>query len=333
MTGKSATRIISLALILVLVGWLPAESYAVGGNTDGEAALRGMVTVDVTDDVISGADTGAFASELVIEGDPIFYTTLSDYKDDEDNPGYDDTGLEDNTDNEYNPPDAVDDCELEVYAKIIGDEITIYSVDIEWGDMKFVYDAGGRTWDPSTHTYIGGTGEAGWLIDNATQGGGEATEWYLEQGNNAITVTNHSNRAIDAAFHYDMLSVTAFNDMYFTAITGDATVFNAESSTPNAVAGGFYADEEDAKSGALVLNDINSDARFNTLPHGKISLPTAEGRAVESVDVIGTVYFAFSGTPDAGRSRIMPDFRKIGSISVIITPNDDPGLNTPGTDF
>jgi hypothetical protein len=191
--------------------------------------------------------------------------------------------------------------------------------------MRFVFDAGSRAWNPDTHTYTH-NGDGVWLIDN----GGEepATEWYLTNGNNEITVTNHSNGAIDAEFSYVMLTGATFD----VSLAGDATAFNAEGTDKNAVAGGFYASEDNAQAGALALLDPIASADFNTLTDSKISLPTAEGRAVDSDAVTASVFFAFSGTPDAGRGSALPEFRRVGAITVTISPNSDVELNTAGTE-
>jgi len=217
----------------------------------------------------------------------------------------------------------------DVRAKIIGERVTMYVVDIEWGELKFVYDAAGNTWDPDTHTYIDGTGEPSWLVNNAAKNNGTATEWYLEKGgsvigNNEIIVTNHSNGAVDADFNYSMHTGAAVS----ASIAGDATAFNADSVVTHAVAGGFYASEGDAQAGALLFKD---SVGFNTLPNGRISLPTAEGRPVNSIELRNSVYFAFSGKPDAGRMVVLPEFKTVGSITVSISPNYDPVLNTPGS--
>lgn len=62
---------------------------------------------------------------------------------------------------------------------------TIYSVDITWGDMKFTYtDESEGTWNPNTHSFDNKKGAA-WSSDS-----------------NKITVTNHSNKSIEATFAY-----------------------------------------------------------------------------------------------------------------------------------
>lgn len=64
---------------------------------------------------------------------------------------------------------------------------TVYSVDIAWGDMAFTYTAAAGTWDPAKHAYTGAKGGA-WAVD--------------KEGGNTITVTNHSNTDVTAAFSY-----------------------------------------------------------------------------------------------------------------------------------
>lgn len=76
---------------------------------------------------------------------------------------------------------------IDVHAKYADGTSTpdVYSVDVVWGAMQFTYSASGtREWDPSTHQYT----------DNTTAG-------WTENGN-TVTVTNHSNKAVDVAFSY-----------------------------------------------------------------------------------------------------------------------------------
>ena len=62
---------------------------------------------------------------------------------------------------------------------------TVYSVDIEWGDMDFTYTAGDEgTWNPETHQYEGGS-EGTWTAKN-----------------NIVTVTNHSELPVEVSFGY-----------------------------------------------------------------------------------------------------------------------------------
>lgn len=88
---------------------------------------------------------------------------------------------------------------------------TVYNVDITWGDMAFTYTAAAGIWDPATHTTTGAEG-GGWTVDM--------------EGGNTITVTNHSNTGVTAAFGYAA-------DTDFTGITG--TFDNAMLDLPTAV--------------------------------------------------------------------------------------------------
>lgn len=76
---------------------------------------------------------------------------------------------------------------------------TVYKVDLVWNAMEFTYtDASEGTWNPDTHQYDGST----------------AAVWSWDNDANAITVTNHSNTAIDAAFEYT-------GEPGFEAVTAD----------------------------------------------------------------------------------------------------------------
>lgn len=88
---------------------------------------------------------------------------------------------------------------------------TVYNVDITWGDMAFTYTAAAGIWDPTTHKTTGTEGGA-WTVD--------------KEGGNTITVTNHSNTDVTAAFSYAA-------DAGFTGITGSFD--NALLNLPTAV--------------------------------------------------------------------------------------------------
>ncbi|MBX9035111.1 hypothetical protein [Gordonibacter massiliensis (ex Traore et al. 2017)] len=62
---------------------------------------------------------------------------------------------------------------------------TVYSVDVSWESMQFVYsESGSKIWNPLTHAYEDNV-VSRWLKDKA-----------------AITVTNHSNVDVETAFSY-----------------------------------------------------------------------------------------------------------------------------------
>ena len=104
---------------------------------------------------------------------------------------------------------------------------SVISVDIEWEAMNFTYSATSEgTWDPATHTYVG-AGADGWS-DNTP----------------AITVTNHSNVAVNATLGFTAdvdgvigtfteASGTA-NDNILNLATAEGTeVANAPTATAN----------------------------------------------------------------------------------------------------
>lgn len=70
-----------------------------------------------------------------------------------------------------------------------------YKVDIAWGDMQFTYTMTSTSttalvWDPETHTYKGDEG-------STTSGA-----WTCSANGNKVTLTNHSNAKMKAAFTF-----------------------------------------------------------------------------------------------------------------------------------
>lgn len=63
---------------------------------------------------------------------------------------------------------------------------TVYRVDITWGAMEFTYTDVSKDWNPDTHQYNS-------VVPAA---------WSWTEDTNKITVTNHSNTAVDASFAY-----------------------------------------------------------------------------------------------------------------------------------
>ena len=61
-----------------------------------------------------------------------------------------------------------------------------YSVQIDWGEMKFTYSTkGDKTWNPETHKYN---------VD--------AQDAWVYNDSNYVNVTNHSNVPVDVAFSF-----------------------------------------------------------------------------------------------------------------------------------
>lgn len=116
---------------------------------------------------------------------------------------------------------------------------TVYSVDITWGDMAFTYTAEAGIWDPTTHKITDAEGGV-WTVD--------------KEGGNTITVTNHSNTGVTAAFSY-----AAASD--FDGITG--TFDNASLNLETAV--GTAVDEAPNGTAALSLSGaLGSTTADNT---------------------------------------------------------------------
>ena len=116
---------------------------------------------------------------------------------------------------------------------------TVYSVDIAWGDMAFTYTAEAGIWDPTNHTYTGAEGGV-WKVD--------------KEGGNTITVTNHSNTDVTAAFSYAA-------DAGFTGISGSFD--NASLALKSAV--GTEVANAPSGTAALTLDGaLGSDTTANT---------------------------------------------------------------------
>lgn len=102
---------------------------------------------------------------------------------------------------------------IDVKAKYEGttDKPTVYSVDVEWGSMEFIYQAPGSSkWIPAKHDYERVTDEnSGW----SSQG-------------NTITVTNHSNAAVAANLSFQ--SGQGYTDITGSFDKGNISLDSAE---------------------------------------------------------------------------------------------------------
>lgn len=94
----------------------------------------------------------------------------------------------------------------------------IYSVEIEWTDIEFVYNAGQTQWNPETHNY------------DATKIAGS---WTNDKG--SVKVTNHSNAAIIANVAF---ATAANGEATMTVTTPDIEVDSAVGSEFNAAPSG-----------------------------------------------------------------------------------------------
>ncbi len=175
------------------------------------------------------------------------------------------------------------------------DGAKIYSVDVEWGAMTFQYvdsSASDKVWDPDTHEYQPGSG------------GGSASSWHVYDSENKsvassdqtsinqISVINHSNADVKAAFEF------------------------AGAGTP--AAAGEFTVIEDPDEGTT------KDTVSGTGKAG-IKIPTADNKKGDKADqgkaVTGKAYFmptgnypALGGTPTPGTVN----WESLGEIKVTI---------------
>jgi hypothetical protein len=109
-------------------------------------------------------------------------------------------------------------ADINVWAKVEDETSRIYKIDIAWGAMRFEFVDGSGTWDPEEHEYVGKEEDVRphWVnsaeIDENQGGYGiyekEAYKVGADGTNNKITVTNHSNSAVNARFDYTMAGPT-----------------------------------------------------------------------------------------------------------------------------
>lgn len=116
---------------------------------------------------------------------------------------------------------------------------TVYNVDIAWGDMAFTYTAAAGTWDPAKHAYTGAEGGT-WAVD--------------KEGGNTITVTNHSNADVTAAFSYAAAEG-------FTGISGS---FDKESLALKSAVGTEVANAPSGTAALTLDGALGSDTTANT---------------------------------------------------------------------
>jgi len=205
----------------------------------------------------------------------------------------------------------------DVYALVeTGKEQIYYYISIEWGVLAFSFEKSGRTWDPLTHTYTDG----------------EDGKWDttgFNDANNKISVTNHSNIAINAELEY----------------VGDGS-FDVPTDAADAVIGGFYNNlTEAAAAAAVTKNPMASTAIYNTL--GTAGVPqktnalrmfTAVGRVLNDASTVKSAYFAFSGqpgntalgTPADAASSTPATYVKVGTITATVSANTTTTYNVPG---
>ncbi len=148
---------------------------------------------------------------------------------------------------------------------------TVYSVTVTWGDLEYTYSEGANgTWDPSTHTYQNGA----------------ASGWDWEEESNKITVTNHSNAAVDIFL---------------------------EAATNGTVEGGFYPQTKGGSE--TVENTLHLENAVGTSVE---NAPTQEiyyqitGGSIQESGAIGSITITLQGT-DSGTEE--PSVPSVGEVA------------------
>jgi len=236
---------------------------------------------------------------------------------------------------------------INVWGRVIGEGLVTYSIDIEWGNMTFVYDFGvGADWNPDLLSYGSGvtSGQQRWLLDNYFETVGAATRGFLVQlpgetiANNEVRVTNRSNAAVAVWLGYDMNWITPpwggpmgtepgsnlFNDnieSQFDPVLGWEDFNN---STGTMVVGAFYDTIVEAQIAATISSTFGMMWGMTTA--SMMSFPSAVGFGLASPTdpvnpaLIDSRFFAFSGVPDPGRSVDLAQFTNVGRITVDVLP-------------
>ncbi len=224
-------------------------------------------------------------------------------------PGTDDTGktakADDPTKREKLDPTAEDDPSTddknEAYTDTDIDvwgftkDGTVYSVDVEWGAMTFMYEK--SSWDPETHKAKDG---AGWQVyDNAN----DKELGDVQNAINRVTVTNHSNASVYAKMAY--AGETDYAD------------------TTGTFAASEKAADEDVKAtwntsdNYLSLKTAATDKEDNAVAADAAGTPS-----------VGNVYFKPAGIADSVKTSGIAKWTKIGKITVSLL-TEEPTAATP----
>lgn len=120
----------------------------------------------------------------------------------------------------------------------------VYSVDVTWGAMQFIYtESGAMNWNPADHTYTDNV-SAGWTANG-----------------NTVTVVNHSNDAVTTSFSFAALAD-------YSTVAGS---FDIASKTLNAGVEGAY-EEADTVTATLTLDGSLADTVTDYTKIGTITV-------------------------------------------------------------
>lgn len=199
------------------------------------------------------------------------------------------------------------DADINVWAKVTEHGDIVYKIDIEWGSMKFEFDNQTKTWDPDAHQYVDVTDDDGakeWVVDG-----------YIDGTNNKITVTNHSNAVVNAGFAYAHV------------LSNTSSLFNSNASGADAVRGHFFTDNANAVTASEVLTGsaaVCTGELTDTIVLNHRDDSNMTGYGGNDGSYTDDVFFTFNGTADDGLATSLADFKKVGVITVTITPEEAP---------
>lgn len=168
----------------------------------------------------------------------------------------------------------------------------VISVDISWGAMNFTYTAPSLgTWNPDSHTYTGGT-EGGWSTDKPS-----------------ITVTNHSNAAVEASFRFAAASGVTTTGTFYTKGEDDTyTAITAVADQKIELATAFGTERANAPAGTLYFG-VSGDAVSADETLGNITVKIAKGGMVYTGEALAaalTAKGATGGTITLGADVTLP---------------------------
>ena len=135
---------------------------------------------------------------------------------------------------------AANDADVKVNYGAEGEAAAVYSVNVTFGTMAFVYtDA--SFWDPETNEFLGTDVEG---------------TWSCAEGANVVTVSNHSNAAVAVTVTYNAAQG-------FDAITG--TVENGSFTLPSAEGKAVDAAELTATATLTLSGELASTTEANSV--------------------------------------------------------------------
>lgn len=217
-------------------------------------------------------------------------------------------------------------ADIAVWAKIIdidNEQKKIYCVDIEWGNMKFVFGTYAG-WDTVNHTYAA-EGEGEWFVLHP-----EDQEGYLNGENNRIMITNHSNDGITATFAYEFVGMT--NNLFNNPGDSDRVVGNFFGHTFEEYSNDILqnGNSKAIEASTFLTDDDKEGLEDLILPESAIDVASADlGPGEDNAAQSEEVFFAFSGTPT--KEDLEEEFfQKVGIITVTITPETPLAPTDPG---